>query len=93
MRGQVLGAPLTPDRAAVALGISTRTLARRLAEEGATFSELAQLVRFETAQRFLRTDKSLAEIATALGYSDATAFIRAFKHFTGKTPARWRREL
>ncbi|WP_424360129.1 AraC family transcriptional regulator [Methylocystis parvus] len=93
LRTQVLGGALTPDRAAATLGISVRTLSRRLADENATFSELAQLIRFEVAQRMLRSGKSLSEIAATLGYSDPTAFIRAFKQFTGKTPARWRRGL
>lgn len=93
LRAQVLSGPLTPDRAAASLGVSVRTLSRRLADEGATFSELAQLVRLEVAQRTLRSGKSLAEIAAMLGYSDPTAFIRAFKQMTGMTPARWRRSL
>jgi AraC-like DNA-binding protein len=91
LRAQALNGPLTPDRAAASLGISARTLSRRLAEDNVTFSELAQLVRFEVAQRMLRTGKSLSEIAETLGYSDTTAFIRAFKQIAGVTPARWRR--
>jgi AraC-like DNA-binding protein len=93
LRAQTVGGTLTPDRVASTLGISPRTLSRRLSAENVTFSELAQRVRFEAAERLLRTEKSLAEIAEALGYSDATAFIRAFKQFVGKTPARWRRDL
>lgn len=93
LRAQILSGPLTPDRAAAALGISARTLARRLADENATFSELAQSVRFEVAQRLLRAGKSLSDIAATLGYSDSTAFIRAFKQITGVTPARWRRGI
>ncbi|WP_442755954.1 AraC family transcriptional regulator [Methylocystis sp. JAN1] len=93
LRTQILGGALTPDRAAATLGISVRTLSRRLADENVTFSELAQLVRFEVAQRMLRSGKSLSDIAATLGYSDPTAFIRAFKQFTGMTPARWRRSL
>lgn len=91
LRGQALSAPLSPERAAAALAISPRTLSRRLAEAGCSFSELAQSVRIEAAERMLRTDKSLAEIAVALGYSGPTAFIRAFKQARGETPARWRR--
>lgn len=91
LRAQVLTGPLSPDRAATFFGISARTLARRLAEEEATFSELAQNVRFEIAQRLLKSGKSLTEIAETLGYSDTTAFIRAFKQVAGVTPARWRR--
>jgi AraC-like DNA-binding protein len=93
LRGQALSAPLSPERAAAALAISPRTLSRRLAEAGFSFSELAQSVRLEAAERLLRTDKSLAEIAVALGYSGPTAFIRAFKQGKGETPARWRRRL
>ncbi len=92
LRVQALSGPLTPDRVASALGISPRTLSRRLSAETVTFSDLAQLVRFEIAQRLLRTEKSISEIAAALGYSDATAFIRAFRQIAGTTPARWRRE-
>jgi AraC-like DNA-binding protein len=92
LRAQIQTGPLTPDRAAAELGISVRTLARRLADEKATFSELAQLVRFEVAQRLLRAGRSVSEIAETLGYSDATTFIRAFKQATGVTPARWRRK-
>lgn len=91
LRGQALSAPLSPERAAAALAISPRTLSRRLAEDGRSFSELAQSVRIEAAERMLRTDKNLAEIAAALGYSGPTAFIRAFKQARGETPARWRR--
>jgi AraC-like DNA-binding protein len=92
LRGQLFSGELTPARAAAALQISPRTLARRLAEDQATFTELAQQVRFEAAQSLLRSGKSLPGIAALLGYSDQTAFIRAFRHWSGKTPARWRLE-
>lgn len=91
LRAQALSAPLSPERAAAALAISPRTLSRRLADAGCSFSELAQAVRIETAERMLRTDRGLAEIAMSLGYSGPTAFIRAFKQAKGETPARWRR--
>ncbi|PPD41522.1 MAG: hypothetical protein CTY15_13475 [Methylocystis sp.] len=93
LRVQILTGPLAPDRVASAMGMSARTLSRHLASEQITFSELAQQVRFETAQRLLRSEKSISDIAAAMGYSDATAFIRAFRQFTGTTPARWRREM
>lgn len=93
LRVQALNGPLTPDRVAASLGVSVRTLSRRFAAENVTFSELAQRVRFEAAQRLLRTEKSVADVASALGYSDPSAFIRAFKQFSGQTPARWRRSL
>jgi len=91
LRSQVSNGPLTPARAAAALGVSARTLSRRLAEEGASFLDLARQVKYDTAQALLRRGKTVAEIAGILGYSDPTAFSRAFKLWSGKTPARWRK--
>jgi len=90
LRSQVSNGPLTPARAAQALGMSARSFTRRLAEETTNFQDLAQQIKFETAQALLRRDKGIAEIALILGYSDPTAFARAFKTWSGKTPTRWR---
>ena len=92
LRAQISNAPLTPVRAAKALGMNSRTLARRLAKEKLTFSEIAQDVKYQTAQMLLQRDKDVAEIAMMIGYSDVTAFIRAFRSWSGMTPARWRVE-
>lgn len=74
-----------------ALGMSARTLSRRLQAEGTTLGELLERVRRELAQRYLR-DESLAiyEVALLLGYSEPSTFFRAFKRWTGETPRSWR---
>ena len=69
------------------LGVSRRTLARRLASEGLTFGGVLQSLKSDLAKRHL-TDESLSisEIAWLLGYQDTSAFTHAFKRWTGSTP-------
>jgi AraC-like DNA-binding protein len=92
IRGTCQNGWLSIDRVAALAGISVRTLQRRLAEKDGVFSELVDQVRAELAVEMLKsTDASLAEIARETGYSEVTAFIRAFRRWTGKTPAEFRR--
>jgi AraC-like DNA-binding protein len=87
----VVGDSPSADRIARALGTTRRTLYRRLAEEGTTVGALRDSVRCELAQQLLcNTRMSLAEIAEALDYSEATAFSRAFKGWTGMAPSGFR---
>lgn len=68
-----------------------RTLRRRLAEAGTTVRELVNEVRCEIARSYLRnTDLSVAQISTALRYSDAAAFARAFRGWSKLSPREWR---
>ena len=77
---------------AAIIGTSARTLQRRLAEHGLSFSGLLGRVRFAVAQRLLRDPEILlTEIARRLGYSDLPNFIRAFKRWTGVGPNEFRR--
>ncbi|WP_144822701.1 AraC family transcriptional regulator [Marinobacter piscensis] len=79
--------------AARALGVSQRTLARRLQAQGQTFNSLLDDVRREWALQAVAEGKqSLADIAQALGYAEASTFYRAFHRWTGMPPARWRKE-
>ena len=79
------------DAVAAALGLSRRTLNRRLADRGTSIRALVASVRFEIAQRLLRdTDLTLADIASTLCYSDVAAFSRAFRTGMGVSPAAWR---
>ncbi len=79
------------DQLADMLGVSTRTLARRLKAAGSSYAGLLQRVQSERAMNYLRhTRAPIAEIAERMGYSDAAAFTRAFQGWTGRTPARWR---
>lgn len=76
------------DRLASRLGMSKRTLHRRLASAGIALREMIDDVRREMALAYLKEeDRPISEIATCLGYSDARAFTRAFRRWTGATPA------
>lgn len=76
---------------AKALGMSPRTLSRKLGAEGASFQALLDEARAELAKHCLR-DPSLAiyEVALLLGYSEPAPFHRAFRRWTGTSPSRWR---
>ena len=75
------------------MGLSSRTLQRRLLEERITFRELLDAYRQEEAVRLMRAgDRSLIEIAYALGYNEQSSFTRAFRRWTGKPPSVWMRE-
>jgi AraC-like DNA-binding protein len=88
-----LGArPITLPAVAAELNVSTRTLQRRLADEGTSLRALVRDCRLELGRLHLREGRiSNAEIARALGYADSTAFWRAFKAGTGSAPSRYRR--
>lgn len=77
------------DAVARALGTSTRTLQRRLAEEGAAFREIVDELRMGLARRHLDAGLSPGEVSFLLGYSEVSAFHRAFRAATGSTPAEY----
>ncbi|MCB9536165.1 MAG: AraC family transcriptional regulator [Myxococcales bacterium] len=82
----------TRDDIARHLGMSGRTLHRRLAEHGCSFQSVANQVRRAVAESLLvRQAHSLAEVAYLTGFSDQSAFQRAFKGWTGQTPHEFRR--
>lgn len=79
------------DAVARELGTSGRTLQRRLGELGYSFNALADEVRSATAKLYLeQPDIAVSEIAWLLGFADPSTFVRAFKRWTGETPARYR---
>lgn len=76
------------------LGMSRRTLARRLASEGLTFTGVVHALRSDLARRHLADrDLSISKIAWLLGYSDVSAFSSAYKRWTGTNPQANRRHL
>jgi AraC-like DNA-binding protein len=80
------------EEIAAQLHLSPRTLKRRLAAESAAYSSLVEEQQREHALLLLRSrDLTLDEIAARVGYSDATNFTRAFRRWTGKTPAAFRK--
>jgi AraC-like DNA-binding protein len=73
------------------LGLSSRTLRRRLREEGATYSAIASAVFVALARRLLVDEaRSVEETAYSMGYSTPTSFHKAFKRWTGMTPKAFR---
>lgn len=76
------------EEVAHGMALSARTLSRRLQDEGTTLPQLRAEVCIEYAQMLLlETGKTIAQIAEAAGFSDATAFSRAFKRARGLTPS------
>lgn len=79
------------DKVAQAMHQSTRTLQRRLADSGMTWQQLLDRTREQLARQYLNDRAlSLAEIALLLGYSEQSAFTRAFRRWTGRTPLSFR---
>jgi AraC-like DNA-binding protein len=84
------GVPPLED-AARALHLSPRTLQRRLADEGTSYNDLVDDVRQELARRWVKeAARPLGEVAFLLGYSELSAFLRAFKRWTGQAAGDFR---
>ncbi len=79
------------DQVAAIFSMHARTLNRRLKEFGIGYQALVDESRFEIARQMLDTSAmEIAQIAAMLDYADASAFTRAFRRWSGTTPARWR---
>lgn len=76
------------ERAASEMGMSGRTLRRRLAEEGTSWQHELDVVRERLAREyFARGGESVTEIALMLGFADSSAFAKAFRRWTGLSPS------
>ncbi len=85
------GLPITA--AAEAVGLSTRSFQRRLAENGLSYSRLIDQVRFDLAvTRLQNPDINLTDIAFELGYTEPATFTHAFQRWTGTSPSTYRRQ-
>lgn len=85
---------MTSDQVAALLGMSERTLIRRLADEEQRFKNLNDQVKTRLSKRLLsESTMNLQEIAARLGYADSASFCRAFQRWTGQTPGRWKRSM
>jgi AraC-like DNA-binding protein len=79
------------DDVAEALAMAPWTLRRRIDEFGATFSDLVDATRLDLSRHYLRqTHLPLTDVAYLLGYSELSAFSRAFSRWVGCSPRRWR---
>jgi AraC-like DNA-binding protein len=77
---------------AEAAGVSVRSFQRRLAETGASFGEIVDAARFDTARKLLADPTvKVIDVSTQLGYSDSANFTRAFRRWTGLPPQEFRR--
>jgi AraC-like DNA-binding protein len=90
-------APLLPHGKATAvetarqIGMSHRTLARKLSSEGLTFSKISEEFKGNLAKHYLRNgDLPISQVAWLLGYREISAFTHAFRRWTGMTPSRLR---
>jgi AraC-like DNA-binding protein len=79
---------LTADAVAAQFSMSNRTLRRRLREEATSYQEILDDVRSELARHYLTKEgRGIDEVAHLLGFSDPSAFTKAFRRWTGQTPA------
>jgi len=87
------GYPVITSTAA-RIGISVRTLQRKLAEAGLNYGELVEHIRFDQACHELQNSKlHLCEISSRLGYRDPSSFSRAFTRWAGMPPRQYRQRL
>jgi AraC-like DNA-binding protein len=83
----------TVDTAARQLGTTSRTLQRRLHDEGTSFQQVLDEVRREVAVTHMRgRGATIDEVAFLLGFEKSSSFHRAFKRWTGITPGEFRRQ-
>jgi len=90
MSNAYLGMP-SLEQLAANFNTSTRSLQRRLREEGVTYQQLTDTMRQSLAFHYLRSGQyAVKEVAYILGYNELSAFTRAFRRWTGTTPARFK---
>lgn len=88
---ELQGGNPSAENVAEQLHMSVRTLGRRLTEEGTSHKAILDDLRGELARRYLGDEHlAIGEVAFLLGFSEASAFHRAFKRWTGRTPAEFR---
>lgn len=79
---------------AAELGLSPRTLQRKLAEAGSSYQEVLDALRFGLAQDYLRRrELGLVDIAFLLGFQEQSAFTHAFREWSGMNPGAWRERV
>jgi AraC-like DNA-binding protein len=85
------GGEASLERIADRLGLTPRTLQRKLQELGTSYNDVLDQLRRQLAVRYLREPRmAICEVAYLLGFSEASSFHRAFKRWTGLTPKDFR---
>ncbi len=88
---QLPSGTISLEQAARTLRMSSRTLGRRLSDEGTTFKNLVDETRRAIALRYVAAhDLGLSEVALLSGFTEAPSFYRAFRRWTGMTPTKYR---
>ena len=77
------------ERIGEQLGMSGRNLNRKLAAESISFKGLREALIYDMASAALRAGQSVAAVSEKLGFSDENAFSRAFRRWSGLTPAQF----
>lgn len=91
IHAELRGGDPSLDNVAKKLGMSNRTLQRRLRDEGVTYAEVLDDLRTSIAQVYLDQDGvSICEAGYLLGFAEQSSFSRAFKRWTGSTPGEYR---
>ena len=91
LRSALMTGHCSEEQIALLFSMHSHTLRRRLEANGISFHELVNECRFEIARQMLEnTSLSIAQIGDSLGYSRSSSFIRAFRRWSGTTPAKWR---
>ena len=93
LRVSLISGVSSGDALAAVLAMHRRTLNRRLQQQGITFRDVLDEVRYEVARQLLTfSELPVDHIAAALGYASASPFVRSFKRWAGQAPGHWRRE-
>ena len=91
---QLPSGKITDQMIAKELHLSERTLQRKLRDKGTSFRQVLESVRKMVAMQYIRNSgTSMTEIAFLLGFSEQSAFSRAFKKWTGKSPVQYRESI
>lgn len=94
IKGMIFDGVPTKEMVATQLGMSCRTLQRKLDEYGTNYRELLHQVRLELTYEYLNdSENSVDSIAGRMGFSSRQAFLRWFKQSTGYTPTLYRRQI
>ena len=72
------------------LGVGLRSLERHLSSEGTTYQEISREMQLQASQQLLASGASVSDVAKTLGFSEISAFTRAFRRWSGETPSSWK---
>jgi AraC-like DNA-binding protein len=87
LAAQLHGGNLSMELTAKRIGVNVRTLRRKLRDEGVSYAGILERLRHRLALEYLNQGRAVGEVANLLGYADVSVFSKAFKRWTGMSPA------